>query len=73
VKGRPDTTHASLLGTSDPTSFFIMNEDQFDQFVDQMVDNEQDESDLDLGAFQDYHDHMLKLALEGPGSSFDLD
>jgi hypothetical protein len=50
-----------------------MNEDQFDQFVDQMVDNEQDESDLDLGAFQDYHDHMLKLALEGPGSSFDLD
>jgi len=46
--------------------FFIMNDNQFDQFVDQMMDQEQVDEDMDLGAYQDYHDYMLKLALDGP-------
>lgn len=51
-----------------PTFFFIMDDNQFDQFVDQMMDQEQTDDDMDLGAYQDYHDYMLKLALEGPGN-----
>ena len=45
-----------------------MDDKQFDQFVDQMMDQEQIGDDMDLGAYQDYHDYMLKLALEGPNN-----
>ena len=53
---------------SNSPSFFIMDDKQFDQFVDQMMDQEQIDDDMDLGAYQDYHDYMLKLALEGPNN-----
>ena len=49
---------------SNSPSFFIMDDKQFDQFVDQMMDQEQIDDDMDLGAYQDYHDYMLKLALK---------
>lgn len=43
-----------------------MDTQQFDQFVDEMIDKEQCDEAQDLGSFQDYHDYMLKVALEGP-------
>ena len=51
---------------SNSPSFFIMDDKQFDQFVDQMMDQEQIDDDMDLGAYQDYHDYMLKLHLKDP-------
>lgn len=47
-----------------------MEDQQFDQFVDEMIDREQCDEDQDLGAYQDYHDYMLKLALEGPNFDY---
>jgi hypothetical protein len=55
---------------SNSPSFFIMDDKQFDQFVDQMMDQEQIDDDMDLGAYQDYHDYMLKMALEGPNFDY---
>ena len=52
------------------TFAFIMDDKQFDQFVDQMMDQEQIDDDMDLGAYQDYHDYMLKIALEGPNYDY---
>ena len=48
------------------TFAFIMDDKQFDQFVDQMMDQEQIDEDMDLGAYQDYHDYMLEQSLKGP-------
>ena len=52
------------------TFFFIMDDKQFDQFVDQMMDQEQIDEDMDLGAYQDYHDYMLEIALKGPNFDY---
>ena len=52
------------------TFAFIMDDKQFDQFVDQMMDQEQIDEDMDLGAYQDYHDYMLEIALKGPNFDY---
>ena len=48
------------------TLAFIMDDKQFDQFVDQMMDQEQiDDMTWILGAYQDYHDYMLEVGTWG--------